>query len=144
MGLSWLKHKVTGEMHELETGSKEYLDKAAERDDAGKTVYEDRGLAAHAERDEVPAKGNINHRNYNDPDTFSEAPDDRVAPDEDDLLVGDDRETNHAHPSQASTGESGSGEAEPDDGGVEAKKQVANAKAQAASKAAAQIAAAGK
>ena len=80
MSLTYLKNKVTGELKEIEAGCKEYLELASKRisdhtDDEGNTTYpdqahrplwEDRGVAGHAEADEQPAKGNINEREYDD------------------------------------------------------------------------------
>lgn len=125
MALAHLKNKITGELHKVERGSQEYLDKAAERDDNGRTLFEDRGVAGHAEEGVEPAVGNINDRNYNDPDVFPEAPreeeEDQREPDT--VLDGQDRET-HAmmqseHEAREASGE-GSSTATEQSGGKDA------------------------
>lgn len=67
MALTFLKNKVTGELKKIEAGCEEYLELAAKRiEDSAKPLWEDRGVAGHAETDTEPAKGNINERNYDD------------------------------------------------------------------------------
>lgn len=80
MSLTYLKNKVTGELKSIEAGSREYLDLVAQRlsdhkDDDGNTpfsdqahqpLWEDRGVAGHAEAGEQPAVGNVNDRAYDD------------------------------------------------------------------------------
>lgn len=74
MSLAVLKNKVTGELRKIEAGSEEYLELAAERikdiegviDQPHRSLWEDRGVAGHAELDIQPAKGNINERDYDD------------------------------------------------------------------------------
>jgi hypothetical protein len=78
MALTFLKNKVTGEIRKIEAASEEYLELAAQRisdhlGDDNKSVYpdqshrplwEDRGVAGHAEADIEPVKGNVNDRDY--------------------------------------------------------------------------------
>jgi hypothetical protein len=72
MATTYLKNKVTGELKKIEAGCQEYLDLVSERikdiegveDQPHRSLWEDRGVAGHAEVDEQPAKGNVNDRNY--------------------------------------------------------------------------------
>lgn len=135
MALAHLKNKITGELHKLERGSQEYLDKAAERDENGRTLFEDRGVAGHAEEGVEPAVGNINERDYNDPDVFPDAPRDEAKDERepDEVLGGQDREQ-HAtmqseHEAREASGEGSSTDTE-QSGGTDAQKKQAADEAQ--------------
>jgi hypothetical protein len=121
MALTYLKNKVTGELREIEAGSKEYLDLAAQRirdfegesgsssdaaagtsfpDQQHRPLWEDRGVAGHAEAEVEPAVGNINDRDY-DASLVGHAPE--LGLDTDlELATGSDRET-HAKVANSGT-----------------------------------------
>jgi len=104
MALTFLKNKVTGELRKIEAGSEEYHELAAQRisdhegddgesaypDQSHRPLWEDRGVAGHAEQDIQPVSGNVNDRDY-DQSTLEHRPDLKLNTDLD-LATGEDRE----------------------------------------------------
>jgi hypothetical protein len=104
MSTAHLKNKITNEIKAVERGSEEYLELAAQRithehlgddapegfeEQAHRPLWEDRGVAAHAELGLEPAVGNINDRNYNGEDDYEPA--------DDELATGSDRVVHANH-----------------------------------------------
>lgn len=113
MTLTFMKNKVTGELKKIEAGCEEYMELAAERivgqegvtDQPHRSLWEDRGVAGHAEVDIQPAVGNINERNYDD-SLVGAQPELGIDPDLE-LATGSDREL-HAKVADSGTTAEGS------------------------------------